>query len=140
MLGPWEIIGVGVRQIGCDPTPALSRPWGEIVEGTGTLVNDPLRFLRPLGFLKAFMCCWETRGGIICANSLKKSKKIRTRWPLIFAIQVEKTNLSASSELAHKVWLAMPFEPRTWYKERVNHLALSNADALFKLRLRECRG
>jgi hypothetical protein len=32
----------------------------------------------------------------------------------------------------------MPFEPSAWYKRRVSHFGLLNADALLKLRLREC--
>ena len=32
----------------------------------------------------------------------------------------------------------MPFEVRKWYKRRVSHFRPLNADALLKLRLRDC--
>jgi|HubBroStandDraft_4_1064222.scaffolds.fasta_scaffold410694_2 hypothetical protein len=54
---------------GASPTPRPSRPLRETVKGTGTFASDPLRFLRPLGFLKAFMCCWEARGNHVCQQS-----------------------------------------------------------------------
>src|SRR6266478_5166528 len=54
-LGPWETVVIGIRQIGYEPHPRPSRPLGETVEGTGTFANDFLRFLSPLGFLKAIL-------------------------------------------------------------------------------------
>ena len=57
VLGPWEIVAIGIRQIGCEPHPRPSRPLGETVKGTGIFASDPLRFLRPLGFLRGLRRC-----------------------------------------------------------------------------------
>ena len=112
------------QQIGCEPHPRPSRPLRETVKGTSTFANYPLRFLRPLRFLKALLVPGR-HGGIMWANSLKKSKKDQD----LLTIDLRHTNRkkpswSAPSKPAHRALVSNALRAKDVVQDRISHLAL----------------
>jgi hypothetical protein len=79
--------------------------------------------------------------GIMRINSIEWVKKIMARL-LVYLRQEHRRTYRAPSDIGScPAQFAMPFEARAWYKKRAFRLPLLvGFDALFKLRLRECRG